>query len=247
MSSALPYLLQLPLELLLELSDFLPPDGILALKLTHSILNNRLPALPRLKNRTLDQCARFAIDRHRASPRENRQQRRCIFCKMRYPISQFSSSSSPACLPLAFDHDAPRPEIVELPDSFCAWHVGRLARVVRTGPGGRNEWVSDVRRMCMHNGCVDGWHECICGCGSCGYKMVRTYTRFLNNKTECKRFHFWRNVAAGPNEDPREKIAGRLYVQEACWDSSEFGLVGAGATPEKSIIQFPVRYQDVAG
>lgn len=116
----------------------------------------------------------------------------------------------------------------------------------------------------MHDGCIDGWNECNCGCSSCGYKMVRTYTRFLNNKTECKKFHFWRNVAAGPNEDPQEKIAGRLFVQEACWDSSTIYLVGAGrdkvrgvhrrawadtvlgATPEKSIIQVPVRYRDLA-
>ncbi|OAF99299.1 uncharacterized protein CC84DRAFT_1049726, partial [Paraphaeosphaeria sporulosa] len=114
--------LQLPPELLLELSDFLPVDGILALKLTHSILNNTLPAIPRLRNRTLDRCARFAIERHRTLPDEDRQQRRCMLCKKTYPKSQFSSSSSPACLSLAFDQDGPRPEVVELPDSFCAWH-----------------------------------------------------------------------------------------------------------------------------
>ncbi|KAF9737222.1 hypothetical protein PMIN01_05001 [Paraphaeosphaeria minitans] len=260
-----PYLLLLPPELLFELSNFLPLDGILALKLTHSVLNNTLPAIPHLRNRTLDRCAQFAMERYRTSPHGDRQQRRCILCKKNYPTSQFFSSSSPACLPLAFDHDGPRPEVVELPDSFCAWHVGRLARVVRTDPGGSNEWVSDVRRMCMHDGCIDGWHECNCGCSSCGHKMVRTYTRFLNNETECKNFHFWRNIAAASTEDPREKIAGRLYVQEACWDPCEFCLVGAGwnkvrgvrcgawadtvlgATPERSIIQIPVRYQDVVG
>ncbi|KAL5413686.1 hypothetical protein PMIN03_003574 [Paraphaeosphaeria minitans] len=204
-----PYLLLLPPELLFELSNFLPLDGILALKLTHSVLNNTLPAIPHLRNRTLDRCAQFAMERYRTSPHGDRQQRRCILCKKNYPTSQFFSSSSPACLPLAFDHDGPRPEVVELPDSFCAWHVGRLARVVRTDPGGSNEW------------------------------MVRTYTRFLNNETECKNFHFWRNIAAASTEDPREKIAGRLYVQEACWDPC--------ATPERSIIQIPVRYQDVVG
>lgn len=237
MSTPPPYLLQLPPELLLELSDFLPLDGILALKLTHSILNNTLPVLPRLRNRTLDPCAQYAIERYRAPPHERRHQRRCNLCKKIYPISQFSSSSSPACLPLAFYQDGPRPEVVELPNSFCAWHVGRLARVVRTDPGGRNEWVSDMRRMCMHKGCIDGWDECRCGCSSCGYKMVRTYTRFVNNQTECKKFQFWRSFADGLSEDPREKIAGRLFVQEVCVDSD--------ATREWTI-QLPVRYEDVA-
>jgi hypothetical protein len=249
-----PYLLQLPPELLLELSDFLPVDGILALKLTHSILNNTLPALPRLRNRTLDRCARYAIERHRAPPHQTRQQLRCILCKVIYPM---------ACLSPAFDQGGPRPEVMELPASFCAWHVGRLARVERTEYGGRDEWVSDVRKMCMHGGCIEGWRECNCGCSSCGYKMVRTYTRFLDNKTECAKFRFFRTTEVA-NEDPQDKIAGRLHVQEVCRDPSEYSIgagqnkvhgvrCGAwadtvlGATPETSIVQLPVRYLDAAG
>lgn len=265
MATPVSYLLQLPPELLLEVSDYLPLDGVLALKLAHPILNTTLPTLPRLRNRTLDPCARFAIERHRAPPDEDRHELRCILCKTVYPKSMFTSSSSPACLPRALDADTPRPDVVELPPSFCAWHVSRLTRVVRTEPKGRNEWVSDVKRMCMHSGCIDGWHDCNCACSSCGYKLVRTYTRFLNNKSECKKFHFWRNTAAGTNENAQEKIAGRLFVQEVCWNPSEFYLICAGqikvqggccdawadtvlgATPEKSIIQLPVHYQDTTG
>jgi hypothetical protein len=114
----------------------------------------------------------------------------------------------------------------------------------------------------MHDGCIEGWRLCSCGCSSCGYKMVRTYTRFLNNKTECTKFHFLRNTEVS-NEDPQEKVAGRLYVQEVCRDPSEYPI-GAGqnkvhgvrcdawadtvlgATPETSIVQLPVRYLDAA-
>ena len=177
MASPGPRLLLLPIELLLEVSEYLPVDGILALKLTHRTLNSALPTLSRLRNRTFDRCARFAIDRLFASPNKSPSQLRCILCKNIYPVTMFASSSSPACLPLAFDPDAPRPEVVKIPNGFCAWHVGRLARVIRTEPGGRNEWVSEVKWMCMHSGCIEDWNDCNCQCTSCGHKKIRTYTR----------------------------------------------------------------------
>lgn len=211
-------LLGLPFELLLEIQDYLPLDAILSLRLSHPVLNNALCALPRLRNKTLTKCARFAIERYRERRDANPSHLRCILCKDIYPINLFISSSSPVCLPLSFVNGAPRREVVELPPSYCAWHVGRLARVIRTGPGGRNEWTSDVKRMCMHDGCIQGWSNCNCDCDSCGYRMVRTYTRYLNNETECRRFQFWRNLAAGGSEDPSEKVDGRLYVKEACWN-----------------------------
>lgn len=217
-------LLRLPPELILEISDLLPFDGILSMKLTHSTLNNTLPTLPRLKNRSLSNCARYAIERYRISQDQQPSHLRCILCKAVYPANIFNSSSSPACLPLSFAEGVPRPEVVELPQYYCAWHVGRLVRVIRTEACGRNEWVSDIKRICMHEGCISGWKDCKCDCDSCGYKMVRTYTRYLNNKTECKQFAFWRNIAAGESEDPQEKAKGRLYVRETCWDVGELLL-----------------------
>lgn len=225
MAPSVPYLLLLPVELVLEISDHLPLDGILALKLTHRILDDGLPTIPRLRNGALNACSRFAIERLRASPSQSPERSRCILCKMVYPSTVFASSNSPACLTVEFEQVAPRPEVVEIPKAFCSWHVGSLAKVIRTEPGGRNEWVSDVKKMCMHNGCIEGWHQCHCGCSSCGYRMIRTYTRFLNNNVECKKFYFWRNAAAGASEDPQEKIAGRLYVQEVCGGSGTFDFV----------------------
>ncbi|KAF1965585.1 hypothetical protein BU23DRAFT_488936, partial [Bimuria novae-zelandiae CBS 107.79] len=118
-----PHLLRLPNELLFDISDLLSPDGILALKLTSRRLNTVLPALTELKNRRPNKCVRFAIERLCASPNEKPDHLRCILCKAIYPLAMFASSSSPACFPLGFAQGAPRPEIVEIPPGYCAWHV----------------------------------------------------------------------------------------------------------------------------
>lgn len=198
----------------MEIGDHLPPDGILALKLTHPIFNATLPLAPRLKNTTLSNCARMAIRTYLARD-PHPTHIRCILCKITYPSSLFNSSSSPACAPLSFLDSEPRPEVVELPQRFCAWHVGRLAKVVRTESGGRNEWASRRRKMCIHCGTIQGWGLCTCKCDSCGTRTVRTYMRYLNNNTECRQFMFWRN------EENEAERRGKLMVKETCWDSGE--------------------------
>jgi len=215
-------LLNLPPELIYEIGDHLPPDGILALKFTHPVLNAILPLAPRLKNTTLSTCARMAIRTYLARPNPQPTHLRCILCKTTYPSSLFNSSSSPACVPLSFINNEPRPEVVELPQRFCAWHVGRLARVMHTESGGRNEWVSKRRTMCMHCGTVCGWGECNCRCDSCGTRTVRTYTRYLNNNSECRRFIFWRKDTKGEARDSMEDRRGQLMVKEMCCDPGEW-------------------------
>ena len=214
-------LLTLPLELILEIGHHLPPDGILALKLTHPALNVTLPLAPRLKNTTLSSCARLAIRTYLTRSGPAPTHIRCILCKTTYPSNMFNSSSSPACVPLSFTNDDPRPEVVELPQRFCAWHVGRLTRVIHTEKGGRNEWVSRRRKMCMHCGVVRGWGECHCQCGSCGIRTVRTYTRYLNNSMECRRFLFWRQDVREESATLHNDDRGPLFVRETCWDPSE--------------------------
>lgn len=227
-------LLRLPTELLLQIHEYLPPDAILALKLSHPLLNEVLPQLRHLQNKMLTTCGRFALERHRALSNGNPSHLRCILCKQIYPADMFTSPSSPACLTTyAPANGILIPEIVDLPSHCCAWHVGRLTRVIRAGPDGKNEWVSEPRRMCMHDGCIDGWRECRCQCDSCGYQMVRTYTRYLNNCVEYnKGFWFFRDTNAGENEDPSERSKGRLFVRERCVSHSG----------EKSTVLFPVRY-----
>jgi hypothetical protein len=224
-------LLNLPIELLLEIQDYLPTDAILSLKLSHPALNNALPALPRPRHRirTLTKCARYAIERHLLLPGRSPSQLRCILCKKIYPDYMFNSSSSPACGPIGFAYDvygASRLEVVELPPSFCSWHVSRLVKMIETGPGGRNEWVSDIKKMCMHDGCIEGWQKCTCVCdtGSCGYRMIRTYTRYvIKRPSRGYQYQFWRNSAAGESEDSSEKAKGRLFVRES-WRNGEWSL-----------------------
>lgn len=200
-------LLSLPPELILEIGDFLPPDGILALKLAHRYFNETLPFLPRRKNTVFSDCAKLAIRYYLTPPNPEPSHLRCILCKEVYPIRQFRSSSSPACVSDTLE-DASHGEVVELPQRMCSWHVGRLSQVVHTAPGGRNEWTSAMGDLCMHCGAVQAWKRCDCECGSCGIRPVRTYTRYLNNDHECRQFVFWR-------------AEQQLMVREECRDLGE--------------------------
>lgn len=215
-------LLGFPTELILEVADHLPLDGILALKLTHPILNDTLSLASRFKNTTLTNCARLAIRTYLARPNVTSTHRRCILCKQVYPVSLFSSSSSPACAPISFTEDVQQTEVVELPHRLCSWHVGRLARIIHTEPSGRNGWVSRMDKMCMHCGTIQSWVRCDCRCDSCFFSSVRTYTRYLNNKTECKRFVFWKETASSELSVPRKASGDQLFVRETCWDAGEY-------------------------
>lgn len=234
MSTAAHTILGLPPELILDISDHLPPDAILALKFAHSTFNNTLPLAPRLRNITLTDCARLAIRTYLSNPDTSPSRTRCILCKSVYPNALFKASSSSACLPLS-PVTSSRIDIVELPHRFCSWHVGRLAKVVNTGLGGRNEWVSHKRDMCMHCGAIQGWADCNCDCNSCGVRRVRTYTRYLNNAKECRRFWFWRDGTSA-RKNKEDSTSGDLFVRETCFD---------GDTPHPNfIINIPVRYDD---
>ncbi|KAL5115362.1 hypothetical protein ACEQ8H_006738 [Pleosporales sp. CAS-2024a] len=144
-------LLSLPPELIYNISDFLSPDAILALKLTHPNLDSTLPLASRLNNTPLSDCARLAIRSHLTRPNPNPSHLRCILCKAVYPLSLFQSSSSPACVPTSVTEHVPQQQsdVVQLPRRLCSWHVNRLARIVHTGPGGRNEWTSHMEDMSL--------------------------------------------------------------------------------------------------
>lgn len=234
MATTISSILRLPPELILEISDHLPPDAILSLKFTHPRLNETLPLAPRLKNTTLTDCARLAIRTYLSDPNPTPSHKRCIFCKAVYPNALFKSSSSPACLPTSPSNASHSP-IVELPDRFCSWHVRRLAKVIDTGAGGQNKWVSQMKDMCMHCGVVHGWSNCECRCDSCGVRKVRTYTRYLNNSKECRQFWFWRD-SSFPDSNGGNSGAGKLFVRETCFDID--------AKHPESIINLPVYYED---
>ncbi|KAF2751447.1 hypothetical protein M011DRAFT_114598 [Sporormia fimetaria CBS 119925] len=233
-------LLNLPTELIYEVADLLPLDAILALKLTHRVLDNTLD-LRRWakKKKPLTSCTRLAIRTYLAEPDPSPTQIRCILCKTVYPSALFSSSSSPMCIPVFNSNNSSRSEIIELPPRFCAWHVGRLTKVVHTGEGGKNGWVSRRRRMCMHCGEISSWGGCQCDCDSCGTCTVQAYIRYLNNKTECRKFKFYRDAK------------DQLRVKETCWEGECSSLVVVERTqiiidatqPDAYAIDVPVHFE----
>lgn len=220
-AAPVPYLPCLPQELKDSIAEHLPPDGILAMRLTHPALRQvRLP--PRLRNTARSKCERIAIQTYLSKPELNPTHMRCLYCKELYPVKQFNSSSSSACVPLQSSDIGLHPGVVELPQRLCAWHVGRLAKIIHTGKGGRNEWVSNMREMCMHCGTICGWGECTCKCDSCWFRTVRTYTRYLNNNVECRQFVFWRDTTATGTTVATGNMKGQLYVREHCLDPGKY-------------------------
>ncbi|KAH8704576.1 hypothetical protein GQ44DRAFT_716539 [Phaeosphaeriaceae sp. PMI808] len=229
-------LLALPPELLIIVSDYLPLDGILALKLTHRLLNATLP-LPR--NRDMSNCAYLAIRTYLSRPEQSSSHRRCILCKKLYPISIFQSSNSPACLLIAPRGVSQQLDVVELPQRLCSWHIGRLARVIDTGTEGRNEWSTQMDDMCIHCGGIQRWAKCDCDCSTCAFRSVRTYTRYLNNQTECQRFVFWRDRATMQAvRTLQEDIREDLMVRETCWDPD--------SPTQKRVIDLPIPLDDLS-
>jgi len=209
-------LLNLPPELILEIAHYLPADGILALKFTHRVLNYSLPLAPLLRKQTLSRCARLAVRGYLTKPTPNPTHQRCLLCKAVYPLKSFRSASSPACAPLSLSNGSEQTEVVELPQRLCAWHVGRLARIVHTEPGGRNEWIDSMEEMCMHCGAVQSWSKCDCKCESCPVRAVTAYTRYLNNNTECRTFVFYREFAADSVAGLPAATCSQLFVRETC-------------------------------
>lgn len=219
MASSTTSLLDLPPELLLEITRNLPPDGILALRFTHPLLYDTLPFLPQRMKAGLSDCARLAIRTYLSLPDANPSHTRCIRCKEMYPTSLFYSGSSPLCMTPSRDPDQ---EVIALPQRFCAWHVGSFIRVIHTKPGGKNEWTANNNTMCMHCGAVKEWRQCDCCCDSCWYRAVTTYTRYLDNNKECRNIRFWRNTSSATR--PASAKGCQLLACEACYDPGKLNI-----------------------
>jgi hypothetical protein len=174
-----PLLRLLPNELVLDISDILPPDAMLALKLTHPRLNAILSLEARLTKTTLSACERLAIIDHLKRPNAQPTHLRCIICKQRYLTSLFKSRGIPEEIPLSFADKAQRSEFVGLPQRLCLWEVGRLMRIINTGPDGLNKWVTRKDVICLCCGSIKSWKDCDCRCATCLSASVRVYTRYL--------------------------------------------------------------------
>ncbi|KAF2844029.1 hypothetical protein T440DRAFT_366274, partial [Plenodomus tracheiphilus IPT5] len=120
----------LPQELLFAIWTYLPVDGLLALKLTHPILNDRLRIDPQSwPKHKISQCARLAIRIYLAPPDPEPTQEWCFLCHTKYPTSVFCSSSSSICTRRSHIQQASEVEVLELPSRICCWHAGRLTRL----------------------------------------------------------------------------------------------------------------------
>jgi hypothetical protein len=208
-------LLRLPQELVLTVCAYLPLDGLLALKLSHSNFNHILSldsqAQPEHK---ISACARLAIRTYLISADPPPTHMRCILCKAQYPMSMFFSSSSPICARGSLLQEDSEAEVLELPSRMCCWHASRLTRLVAAATDRKDGWVSSLELLCMHCGYVQGWKRCDCDCDSCAFRTVRTYTRFLDQDVRFKSFTFWRSREGTAGTAGQEKLQEALYARE---------------------------------
>jgi hypothetical protein len=222
------YFTNLPTELIIDITDRLPLDAILALKLTQRRLNSILRLDQQCRQAPRSRCTQRAIQIYLAPSSSPLSHRYCIMCEATVPVENFKSPHSSACLPVAtasIPHD-----VVELPSRVCFAHVARFTRSIKTEAGGRNEWVSHGVKMCMHCGYIQGWtkgkSKCDCECDSCSVEEATAYTRYLPKNMASAEFVFWRDAP----ESAKEGV-GQLWVRETRRDASD----------EKSIIYLPVR------
>jgi len=207
-------LLNLPPELLWEISKFLTLSARAAFKLTCRRIYTGTPTLLLVKS-AVDKCTYQAIS---GFLEFNKDQRRCRLCKRWYPNSLFSDSSpksNPEDGRLLTDfilrHGVDSlggPGMINSPSGCCGWHKGSLQRVIDSSHadfmkvfgsipatrtfGGSYKWTSKTETMCFHCGKVKAWTNCNCDCESCGGSVVRTYTRLVRHQSDLEKFVFFR-------------------------------------------------------
>jgi hypothetical protein len=207
-------LLNLPPELLWNISEFLPPSARAAFKLTCRRIYVDTPSLD-LNKSAVDNCTYQAIN---GFLEFNKDRRQCILCKRWYPNCLFSDGSSKPNLEderrqtdFVLRHGVDSlggPGMINSPPGCCGWHKSSLYRVIDASDAnfvaifasipaaqtlnGSYKWTSKKEIMCFHCGKVKGWTKCNCDCESCGESVVRTYTRLVQHQSDLGRFVFFR-------------------------------------------------------
>lgn len=72
--------------------------------------------------------------------------------------------------------------------------------------------------MYIHSGCIKGQQDYSCKYNSYSYVVVRPYTQFLNNDSECKKLYFQRRAGAEGKISQELNIGKQLFIQEKCLD-----------------------------
>ena len=207
-------LLSLPPELLWKISEFLTPSARAAFKLTCRRVYVGTPSLD-LNKSAVDNCTYQAIN---GFLEFNKDQRRCILCKRRYPNDLFSDDNAKPNLEderrqtdFILRHSVDSlggPGMINSPPGCCGWHKSNLHRVIDASDAnfvgvfasipaaqtlsGSYKWTSKTETMCFHCGKVKAWTKCNCDCESCGESAVRTYTRLVRQQRDLGRFVFFR-------------------------------------------------------
>ncbi|PSN74804.1 hypothetical protein BS50DRAFT_462326, partial [Corynespora cassiicola Philippines] len=112
----------LPPELIFEICNHLPPDGVLSLKLSHRVMYATIDLDRYFKNVTLSECSRMAINTYLSKPDPVHPRFRCMACKNIYDSDMFQSKKSRLCIPPSPVDGIPRDEVIELPPRVCSWH-----------------------------------------------------------------------------------------------------------------------------
>lgn len=194
----------LPLELLWEITSYLPVSGQIALKLSNKTLLLTVPTPPPDWDQDASRCEKKAHRRYVNEGRETAAgRRRCINCDLVTYAGRFPTSA-PLCKwhePRFMSNSVPGnldPEIKASLDKFA-------------GENKSPSWIAFERMYCIHNREVIGWHEadCKCNCDSCGHFPVPCFVR-LPSKRDTRH---WRSSKL--TEDG-------LAVDEEHWVDSRF-------------------------
>lgn len=194
----------LPLELLWEVTSYLPESSRIALKLSNKTLLLTIPNPPRDWECNASRCERKARRRYVNEGQEIAAgRRRCVNCDLVTYADRFPTSA-----PLCKWHE-PRFMSNSIPANLEPGIKTSLQEVARERNG--PTWIAFDRMYCAHSREVVGWHEaeCNCECDSCGHFPVPCFVR-----VPCKRdTRHWRSSKL--TEDG-------LSVDEEHWLDSRF-------------------------
>jgi hypothetical protein len=166
-----PTLTTVPLEILLEISTYLAPSSILALRRTSRVLRSSVPT-PNGRVQIRRSICEYIAWRRVQEEQSLRKlgKRRCVICGASQALHSFRGHS-----PICKWHDGWR-MAPTIPKSLEPWINDILEDHARSYPP---FWVALRRTYCMHCREILGWHirECRCSCDTCGRLEVECFVR----------------------------------------------------------------------
>lgn len=164
----------LPVELLLDLLQYLPTSSLIALKLSTKKLYLGTPSPPSGWQRTASPCEKRAAWRYTCERKDAEYDRkRCVLCGA-YAYEDGLLGETPICK----THQGRFMKTTFPPYLETSLKI-RLERLSKDRLD--TIWVSFNRRLCVHRKLVEHWDDttrtCDCQCDSCGHWPVQCYVR----------------------------------------------------------------------